>query len=38
MEDWGNNFQTPIDICEYMASFLPNNPGIILEPTPNMIG
>ena len=34
MEDWGNNFQTPIDICEYMASFLPNNPGIILEPTP----
>lgn len=34
MEDWGNNFQTPIEICEYMASFLPKNPGSILEPTP----
>ena len=34
MEDWGNNFQTPIEICEFMASFLPENPGSILEPTP----
>ena len=32
-EDWGNNFQTPIFICEYMSSFLPENAGTILEPT-----
>ena len=32
-EDWGNNFQTPIFICEYMSSFLPDNAGTILEPT-----
>lgn len=34
MKDWGNNFQTPVHVCEYMASFLPSNPGLILEPTP----
>lgn len=27
------DFQTPIDVCDYMANFLPNNAGIILEPT-----
>lgn len=27
------DFQTPLDICEYMISFLPNNAGSILEPT-----
>lgn len=27
-------FQTPPDVCEYMASFLPANAGKILEPTP----
>ncbi len=32
-KDWGNNFQTPPKICEYMASFLPLNAGTILEPT-----
>ena len=32
--DWGNNFQTPQYICEYMSSFLPENAGNILEPTP----
>jgi hypothetical protein len=32
-KDWGNNFQTPEKICEYMASFIPENPGLILEPT-----
>lgn len=32
--DWGDNFQTPEYICEYMASFLPNDAGFILEPTP----
>jgi hypothetical protein len=32
--DWGDNFQTPIDVCEYMGSFLPSNAGKILEPTP----
>lgn len=32
--DWGDNFQTPEKICEYMASFLPENAGLILEPTP----
>lgn len=32
--DWGDNFQTPDNICKYMASFLPENPGLILEPTP----
>lgn len=30
--NWGNNFQTPLNICEYMCSFLPNNAGNILEP------
>lgn len=28
------SFQTPIKICEYMASFLPVKCGTILEPTP----
>lgn len=28
------NFQTPEYVCDYMASFLPNNAGYILEPTP----
>ena len=32
--DWGNNFQTPENVCRYMASFLPQNAGDILEPTP----
>lgn len=32
--DWGNNFQTPSHVCEYMASFLPKTPVTILEPTP----
>jgi len=32
--DWGNNFQTPDYICDYMSSFLPNDAGYILEPTP----
>lgn len=32
-KDWGTNFQTPQKICDYMASFLPKNAGIILEPT-----
>lgn len=32
--DWGDNFQTPEYICEYMSSFLPNDAGFILEPTP----
>lgn len=32
-KDWGDNFQTPINICKYMASFLPKNAGLILEPT-----
>lgn len=27
------NFQTPLDVCDYMASFLPDNAGNILEPT-----
>ena len=31
--DWGDNFQTPKNICEYMASFLIGNTGLILEPT-----
>jgi hypothetical protein len=32
--DWKDNFQTPENICNYMASFLPFNAGKILEPTP----
>jgi hypothetical protein len=32
--DWGDNFQTPQYICEYMSSFVPENSGMILEPTP----
>ena len=27
------DFQTPLEVCEYMASFLPDNAGDILEPT-----
>ena len=30
------NFQTPTEICDYMASFLPDDAGIILEPTPGI--
>ena len=33
-KDWGNHFQTPVHVCKYMASFLPENAGLILEPTP----
>jgi hypothetical protein len=33
-KDWGDHFQTPERICDYMASFLPENAGLILEPTP----
>jgi hypothetical protein len=33
-KDWGDNFQTPEGVCRYMASFLPKNAGLILEPTP----
>lgn len=33
-KDWGDNFQTPEKICQYMASMLPENAGTILEPTP----
>ena len=28
------DFQTPEKVCKYMASFLPENAGRILEPTP----
>ena len=28
------DFQTPIKVCQYMVSFLPDNAGKILEPTP----
>ena len=34
LKDWGDHFQTPEKICEYMGSFLPENAGLILEPTP----
>ena len=34
LKDWGDHFQTPEKICEYMGSFLPKNAGLILEPTP----
>lgn len=33
-KDWGDHFQTPEHVCEYMASLLPDNAGLILEPTP----
>nr|QBM02710.1 hypothetical protein [uncultured archaeon] len=33
-KDWENHFQTPENICKYMTSFLPENAGSILEPTP----
>lgn len=33
-KDWGDHFQTPENICKYMASFLPKPAGLILEPTP----
>lgn len=32
-KNWGDHFQTPQHVCEYMASFIPPNPGLILEPT-----
>ncbi len=34
IKDWGDHFQTPEHVCIYMASFLPQNAGSILEPTP----
>ena len=34
LKDWGDNFQTPENICKYMCSFLPEYAGLILEPTP----
>lgn len=33
-KDWGDNFQTPDKICQYMAEMLPDDAGEILEPTP----
>lgn len=33
-KDWGDNFQTPDNVCQYMASFCAGNKGLILEPTP----
>lgn len=30
------DFQTPENVCNYMASFLPQKAGFILEPTPGM--
>jgi hypothetical protein len=33
-KDWGDQFQTPVGICRYMASLLPEKAGLILEPTP----
>ena len=33
-KDWGDSFQTPDYVCDYMASLLPENAGFILEPTP----
>lgn len=33
-KDWGDHFQTPEHVCNYMASFLPKDAGLILEPTP----
>lgn len=32
-KDWGNNFQTPLYVCDYIASLVPDNAGNILEPT-----
>ena len=31
-----SSFQTPEDVCIYMSSFLPDNAGMILEPTPGL--
>jgi type I restriction-modification system DNA methylase subunit len=31
--DWGYNFQTPQNVCDYMASMVLVTKGIILEPT-----
>jgi len=28
-----SSFQTPVDVCVYMSAFLPDNAGLILEPT-----
>lgn len=33
-KDWGDHFQTPQHVCEYMASLIPENYGVTLEPTP----
>lgn len=32
----GNNFQTPIEVCRYMASMIPTGTRTILEPTPGI--
>lgn len=33
-EDYGDNFQTPKNVCDYMSSLVPLNVNEILEPTP----
>lgn len=35
-ECWGDKFQTPKIVAEYMASMVPSNSGTILEPTPGL--
>lgn len=35
-KDWGDSFQTPEVVANYMASFIPVGSGTILEPTPGM--
>lgn len=30
------NFQTPIDVCDYMVKMIPKNTSIVLEPTPGL--
>lgn len=34
--DFKNQFQTPPDVCRYMASLVPNNVNLVLEPTPGI--
>lgn len=34
VKDWGDHFQTPAHVCEYMASMVSGNNLTILEPTP----
>ena len=33
-QDYGDHFQTPTHICEYMAAFVPGINARVLEPTP----